>query len=81
MDLAIGRISKIAQDHSGAQPNMSAVAERAVSRFRRFLADCFPTELELARHREAQGQDDLCLACGADGMQLNARGLCSECAP
>jgi hypothetical protein len=62
---------------------MTDVTERAVTRFRRFLADLFPDEQSVARYREADELPDvdpeaeLC----ADCLHYTAtiRGRCFSC--
>jgi hypothetical protein len=61
---------------------MSPVAERAVLRFRRFLADLFPTADTLARYRETEGiavadVTMLCRECAWDPATIDGR--CFAC--
>ena len=68
-----------------SDPPMSPVAARMVARFRRMLADMFPTDSTLDRYRESDGADtdehavvvELCADC--QWYPATFRGRCFAC--
>lgn len=67
------RLTVVTDDGPPTAPSMSPIAERAVQRFRRFLADLFPDADTLARYRETPGM--------VEGVVVaDVTMLCRECA-